>query len=113
MSKLFFDHLIVREEIEVELNGYKLDAEERAELLDIVDQTITNEVMNVILNHLPKDKHRDFISLFSSMPHDLSLLDYLKQHAHPEIAEKIKTHSAKIKKDIIAEIRKSSHQRRS
>jgi hypothetical protein len=111
MSKLFFDHLVIREEIDIEFSRFNLSAEERAELVEIVDQTLTNHVLNVVLNHLPKDKHSDFVSRFHAAPHDIGLLDYLKIHAHPQIDEEIKKHAAKIKKDILAEVKKSTAKR--
>ncbi len=108
MSKLFFDHLVVREEIDIELSGLSLTDEERIELAEIVDQTLINQVLNVVLNHLPKDKHADFISRFHSSPGDTSLLEYLKLSAHPQIDEEITKHAAKLKQDILSEIRKLS-----
>lgn len=108
MAKLFFDHLVIREEIDIELSGLSLTDEERVELAEIVDQTLINQVLNVVLNHLPKDKHADFISRFHASPGDASLLEYLKLSAHPQIDEEIKKHAIKLKQDIISEIRKLS-----
>jgi hypothetical protein len=107
MSHLFFDHLVIREELEFELNSYILDPQDRQELVDIIDSTLTHHVLNVILNHLPRDKHPEFMAKFRDHPDDESHLEYLKTHAHPEIEAKIKTQAVKIKQEILAEIRKS------
>lgn len=112
MSKLFFDHLVIREEIDIEFSHFNLTSEERDELVEIVDQTLTSHVLNVVLNHLPKDKHSEFVSRFHAAPHDVQLLEYLKMHAHPQIEEEIKKHAAKIKKDILNEVKKSTPKRK-
>jgi len=107
MSNLFFDHLVIREEIEFELNSYVMDREEREELVGIIDATLTHHILNVILNYLPKDKHEEFMSKFRDHPDDEIHLKYLKIHAHPEIEAEIKMQAAKIKREILTEIRKS------
>ncbi len=107
MPNFFFDHLVIREELEFELNSYALDKEEREELVEIIDTTLTHHILNVILNHLPKDKHPEFMAKFRDHPDDESHLAYLKKHAHPEIEAEIKKQAVKIKREILAEIRKS------
>jgi len=106
MSTLFFDHLVIREELEFELNSYTLTPEDREDLVAIMDNTLNSHILNVILNHLPKDKHTEFVDLFKSKPHDTGHLDYLKIHAHPEIEAEIKKQAARIKAEILSEIRK-------
>jgi hypothetical protein len=107
MSKIFYDHLVIREEIDFVLNSYRLDPEEREEIVDIIDQTLHHHILNVILNYLPREKHPEFISRLHASPGDETLLDYLKTHAHPEIEAEIKKQAAKVKQEILAEIRKS------
>jgi hypothetical protein len=112
MSTLFFDSLVIREEIDFELNLYHLNLEDKAELLEIIDQMLIHHILNLIFNHLPTEKHHEFISLFQASPHDDRLLiSYLKIHAHPEIESEIKKHASKIKSEIIAEIKKSRNQK--
>jgi hypothetical protein len=111
MSKLFFDHLVIKEEIDIELSRFNLTDEEKSELVEVVDQTLINHVLNVVLNHLPKDKHSDFVSRFHAAPHDLGLLEYLKVHAHPQIEEEIKKQVDKIKKEILSEVKKTTSKR--
>jgi hypothetical protein len=108
MSKIFYDHLVIREEIDFELNRYHISAVEKDEIIDIIDQTLHHHILNVILNYLPKDKHDEFITKFHSSPGDETLIEYLKIHAHPEIETEIKKQAAKVKKEILADIKKSS-----
>jgi hypothetical protein len=107
MSKIFYDHLVIREEIDCELNNYKLDKEEKDELIEIIDQTLHHHILNVILNHLPKDKHPEFISKLHTNPGDDGIMEYLKTQIGPYIEEEIKKQSHKVKQDILSEIRKS------
>jgi hypothetical protein len=107
MSKIFYDHLVIREEIDCELNNYKLDKEEREELIEIIDQTLHHHVLNVILNHLPKDKHPEFIKKLHAGPGDDQLMEYLKSEIGPYIEEEIKVQSRKVKAEILSEIHKA------
>ena len=103
MSTLFFDHLVIREEIEFTLNSYVISPDEREELVEIIDNILTHHILNVILNHLPKEKHVEFMSAFHDRPGDVAHLEYLKIHAHPQIEAEIKKHAAKVKADIVSE----------
>jgi hypothetical protein len=107
MSKVFYDYLVIKEEVDCELNNYRLDKEEKDELIDIIDQLLHHHVLNVILNHLPKDKHPEFVSRLQTSPGDDQLMEFLKQHIGPYIEEEIKKQSRKVKQEIIAEIKKS------
>jgi len=106
MSTLFFDHLVIKEELDFELNSYQLTSEEREELLEIIDEILIHQILNLVLNFLPKDTHEEFTALLHQSPHDESLLEYLKNHANPEIESEIKKHASKIKSEILSEIRK-------
>jgi hypothetical protein len=107
MSKIFYDHLVLREEITLELDNYHLSTEEKEDLINIIDETLHHHILNLILSHLPKTKHQEFISRLHTRPDDSGLLDFLKTHAGSGIEEDIKSHAAKIKKDILNEIKKS------
>lgn len=107
MSKIFYDHLVLREEITAELDLHSLELEEREELLQLIDETLHHTTLNVILNHLPKEHHREFITKFHAAPYDEKLLDYLQKHVSVDIKSEIAAQAAKIKKEILAEIKKS------
>lgn len=103
MSKIFYDHLVLREEVTIELDKYNLAREEREELIQLVDETLHHQVLNTILTHLPKEKHREFLEKFHQAPHDEKLLDYIKNFEE----EIIKT-AKKIKSELLSEIKKSA-----
>ena len=110
MSKIFYDHLTLHEEITAKLDIQHLDPQEREELVDLIDQTLHHHVLDLILTHLPREHHADFVSRLHAAPHDLSLLDYLKTHI-PDIEAKISSHAAKVKKEILSDIKKSQTHR--
>ena len=107
MAKIFYDHLVAIEDIVVELDKHELHLEEREELISLADQTLHHHVLDVILTHLPKDKHPEFLEKFHATPHDEKLLEYLKKEIEEDIEMKIKEEAKKVKKEILAEIRRS------
>lgn len=107
MSKVFYDHLVIREEVDCELNNYQLDKEEKDELIDIIDRTLHHHILNVILSHLPRNKHPEFISKLHADPGSEGIMEYLKTQIGPYIEEEIKKQSRKVKQEILSEIRKN------
>lgn len=106
MSKIFYDHLIKIEEVTIELDNYELTIEEKSEFISLIDETLHNHTLEVILTSISKNLREDFLSMFHQAPHKLELLDFLKKEA-PDIEEKIKNCAEKIKKNILVEIKKS------
>lgn len=107
MSKIFYDHLVVRDEIIVELDKYKISVEEREELVQLVDQNLHHHVLDTILTHLPREKHHDFLEKFHKNPSDEFLLIYLRENTTIDIEEEIKKRSGKVKKELVSEIKRA------
>ncbi|MEK7155090.1 MAG: hypothetical protein AAB697_03105 [Patescibacteria group bacterium] len=107
MAKTFLDHLIVLEEITSELDVYDLPSDERAEILGLISHTTHQHILNVILNHLPKAHHENFLTKFQAAPHDPQLLAFLKKEIKADIESEIKIQAKKIKAEILSEIKKS------
>lgn len=107
MSKIFYDHLVAREEIIAVLDQHKLTIEEREELVRLVDENLHHQVLDTILTHLPKEKHEEFLRELHRRPHDLRLLDYIQTHIEIDIIAAIKKTSEKAKKELLAEINRS------
>ena len=103
----FYDHLVVLEEITSELDVYGLPDDERAEILGLVHHTTHQHLLNVILNHLPREHHENFLTRFQSAPADPELLAFLKKEIRSDIESEIKIQAKKIKAEILAEITKS------
>lgn len=103
MKKIFWDHLLEIEDIKITIDKHGLVEEEKIKLLEVVHQTIDAKIMETILSHLPKEKHRLFLDQFSKAPHHPKLLDFLKKEIQ-DIEEKIKVLSRKLKQDILKEL---------
>lgn len=100
MSKLFFDHLLVLEEVEVFINRKPISKEEKEELWKLIDGVIQTRVMDVVLTKLPRKHHEEFLEKFSSFPHDERLLEYLKEKVE-DIEEEIKKEVKLLEKDFV------------
>lgn len=93
MSKLFYDHLLVLEEVEIHIKNMDASKEEKEELWNLVDGVVRTRVMDVILTKLPKEHHEDFLEKLSLFPHDERLMEYLKEKVEgidKEIQEEVK-----------------------
>ena len=109
MSKIFYDYLILIDEVIAELNQFAIDPEEKTELIDLIDQTLHHHTLDVILNHLPEEFHEEFIARFHSTPESVELLSYLKAHTPVDIELEIKKIADQVKKGLLSDIKKSRH----
>lgn len=104
MTKVFYDHLVMIEDIEVEISKHQIETTAQAEIMAIVDETLHHLVLTVILDHLPREHHEHFLSRFAKAPHDETLLSFLKEHAVTDIEKLIRDCARKIKREILQEI---------
>jgi hypothetical protein len=111
MTKTFCDHLIYTTQVIAELDLHRMDAEERAELVELIDEIFHHHALNVIFNHLPKQFHDEFTDLLSSHPHDPRLIDYLKTKITIDIESEILTQSTRVKNDLLTEIKRAKIKR--
>jgi len=107
MSKLFYDHLIIIEDITLILDKYNITKEERGKILSLIDKTLHHSILNTILSHLPKNHHEVFLNKFTSYPYDLKLLTFLKDHTEVDIEIEILNTASSVKKTILKEIERS------
>lgn len=105
MSRIFYDHLIVIEDLEDVVKGDS--PEEREELHQLIDEMIHHRVLGCILDQLPRENHEEFLEKFHAAPYDESLVDYLQEKTpkNVDIEEKIKEEVAKLKKELIRELK--------
>ncbi|MBI3289872.1 hypothetical protein HYZ78_00575 [Candidatus Microgenomates bacterium] len=106
MSKIFYDHLIIIEDLE---GVVKSDShEEREELHQLIDEMIHHRVLGCILDHLPRVHHEEFLEKFHEKPYDESLVNYLQEKTPQDvdIEEKIKEEVAKLKKELLKDLKK-------
>ena len=105
MSKLFFDHLVVLEEVDSEIKGISKNEEEKAELWHLVDDIVNHKVMIAILDRLPLEHHEEFLTGFHEAPHDERHLHFVNSLVDENIEETIKKEIADLKEDLLKEIR--------
>lgn len=93
MSKLFYDHLVILEELEMHINTKATSKDEKEELSKVIDGLIQVRVMDVVLTNLPRKHHEEFLEKFTNFPHDERIMDYLEEKVQgigKEIAKEIK-----------------------
>ncbi len=98
--KLFYDHLISLDDLYEELLQIEtLAHEERMRLHRIIDRTMHHQVINEVLNHLPKSSHESFILELKHRPDDQALLDLVKPH-QSEIERLIQAKAEELKREF-------------
>jgi hypothetical protein len=104
MSKLFYDNLIVLEELDHHIRHAAESAEEKEELWNIVDEIIHHRVIGCVLDKLPEEDHYEFLDKFHKIPHDEELFNYINMRIDEDIEDAIKNEIADIKEELLGEI---------
>lgn len=104
MSKVFYDHLIVLEDLEEVIKTKAKTTEEREELWALVDELIHHRVVGCILDRLPPEHHHEFLDKFAKAPHDDGILGFLKERVE-DIEEAIVGVVKKLGEEIKEELR--------
>lgn len=111
MTNIFYNHLIAIDEIEIVLNKKNITVEEKREIFSVVNEGFHHEILNLILTHLPKIHHENFLTKFYQNPSDPKHLDFLKREIKIDIEKEIKNLAKKIKREILLEIKSASKSR--
>ncbi len=104
---IFYDHLIIIEEVIAVLDEQGLSRKERTEILNLIDETLHHHILDEILNLLPKTHHAEFLIMFHKRPDDPTLLTFLREHTQTDIDKAIMKRAGETKKDLIEVIKKS------
>lgn len=104
MSKLFFDHLIILEEVDVAIRKATETPEEREELWSLIDEIIHHRVMGCILDHLPHEHHNEFLEKVHERPHDEQHIHYLNERIESDIEEVVREEIKMLEEEIVKEI---------
>lgn len=106
MSKIFYDHLLIFENFEVEIKKAVPEIELREELWAVVDEMIHHRVITTILKVLPNQHHEEFLAEFTKRPHDERLLGYLTDKSGQDAEVLIKKELADLLNEIISDLKK-------
>lgn len=105
MSKLFYDHLIILEELEHHIKSATQSVEEKEELWNIVDEIIHHRVLGCILEKLPDEHHPEFLDKFHETPYDEALLEYLSERINEDLGDVIGQEIEMLEKEILEELK--------
>jgi hypothetical protein len=101
MSKIFWDRIIVFEEVEAEIKKIAKTSEEKEELWKEVDEIIHHKLMGCVLERLPKDSHKEFLEKFEKAPQDEGLFKFLTEKVGEDIEEFLKVETDKLKTELL------------
>jgi len=105
MSKIFYDHLVVLEEVDIEIKNISQSTEERDELWELVDNIVNHRLMISILDKLPMEYHNDFLSKFYDAPHEDAHLTYLNEKMEERVEALVAREVEILKKELLQEIK--------
>lgn len=103
MSKLFYDHLVVLQEVEVVLSQADFSPAEKERVHHAIEETVHYRVLTLILDYLPTQHHAEFLDHFHRQPHNSSLMEFLKEKVgdiEELIAAEIKSLEVQLLQDI-------------
>lgn len=106
MSKVFYDHLVLIEEIWILIEALPISSYEKQKAKQMTEETMHYKILTVILDHLPKKHHEEFLLRFHSAPHDGAHLKFLQEKVDVVIHHEIAHAAEKLKVEVIKELKK-------
>lgn len=104
--KVFYDHLILIEEIFIEIDGLDMSTEEKKAAKKMSDDYVHHHVLIYILDVLPREEHEPFLERFHSAPYDLNHMKFLEEKTQKAIHAEISSLGKKLKHELLKEIKK-------
>jgi len=101
MSILFYDHLIVINNLDKKIKKLANSNDELQELWHYVEELIHHRVIGCCLENLPTEHHDEFLEKFHKGPHDKALLDYLNLKIGKDVEKLIKLEVKKLSKELV------------
>ncbi len=101
MSKLFFDHLIVLEKIDLEIKRVVVNPEEREELWKLIDEIVQYHVLICLFEKLPVEDHSYFLDMFFTYPYDRKIIEYLNEKIGEDMEELIGNKLVSLEEEIL------------
>ena len=101
MSRMFFDHLIVLNHIDVYIKETVETEEDKEELWRLIDETLHAEIVGYLLSELDAEHHEEFSQLLHAQPHDKSILDYVSKKTGKKVEKEIKKLAKELEKELL------------
>ena len=105
MSKVFYDRLIILDELEREVNRTALSPSEKEELWQMIDEIIHHRVLGCVMDNLPSHHHHDFLTRFHDAPHNDALFVYLTEKTGKDAVKLLKGEIAAVADELLGEFR--------
>lgn len=102
-SKHFYSHIIETDSLYIELDKLNLSEEEKWHLVSLIDSSLHNTILDVILSELGEEDKKLFLKHLSSHDHD-SLWDLLNNKVD-SIEDKIKKAADDLTKALHTDIK--------
>lgn len=98
-------HQTVIAEIVGELVEFDMEVDQRQELAQVIAETVVNHCLRVLLDHFPPATHAELVAVFKSGKEPRVLVD--PQQLRSDIQEIVEKEIGKVKRDLVAEIRRA------
>lgn len=104
MATLFYDHLIDWGKLDQALNALELDKNTYIEYWEHIEHVLHTEVVMVLINHLPEERHEEFLDRFHATPHDNQHLHYLASHGKGDVEMGIRIRSDELINELLKDL---------
>ncbi len=100
MSIIFYDHLINKAEVVLLIERSDQPENHKGKMKQLVDDIIHQGLVEYILQKLHPHQHNTFLSRLEAAPYDPELINYLKDHASPDIEKELQQEAEKLLEEI-------------
>lgn len=104
--RYFYSHLIGIESIIVQLDQLQLDEGQKQHLADLLDSSIHQTVLDIVLSELNEADKRLFLSKLSDDPHSQDLMKFVTDRVD-KIEDKIKDTVESLKAELHRDIKEA------
>lgn len=108
MSKIFYDQLLDLSAVEKEIKKNVKDPDERAEIYQLVDEIVHHRIVGCILDKLPEEHHKEFLTRLTDKPHDEGLFAFLGERIATDVIEFIREEAYLLGNELLALIKPNS-----
>lgn len=107
MPKVFYDHLVILDDIVIELDKYEIPLSDREEFMANLDELLHHHILDTVLLYLPREHHAHFLDRLGREPYQPSILDFVKEKTRVDIEKEIQHTVSYVKKKVLQDIEDS------